>query len=90
MSEEELNHIQTTLFPYMQKVYQDKNVDMMFFMLTDIIKETTQLLCCGERAPELVQEAFQKKVENGTVTLPGVLSRKKQLVPSFMMAIGEL
>ena len=65
-------------------------MDMMFFMLTDIIQETTQLLCCGERAPDLVQEAFHKKVEDGSVRLPGVLSRKKQLVPSFMMAIGEL
>ena len=90
MNEEELSHIQTTLYPYMNEVYQDKNVDMMFFMLTDIIQETTQLLCCGERAPDLVQEAFHKKVEDGSVRLPGVLSRKKQLVPSFMMAIGEL
>lgn len=90
MNGDELNHIKASLYPYMKEVYQDKNMDMLFFMLTDIINETTQLLCYGDKAPELVQEAFHQKVNDGSVSLPGVLSRKKQLVPAFMMAIGEL
>lgn len=90
MNQEELKNIRDSLYAYMNKVYPENTMDMIFFMLTDILDETTELLCCGRDVEELVQEAFHKKVEQGSVELPGVLSRKKQLVPVFMRSISQL
>ena len=90
MNEEELENIRNRLLPYIREVYEREDMDMIFFMLTDIIHESTELICCGKDSDELVDEAFHQKTENGYARLPGVVSRKKQLVPSFMMAISQL
>ena len=90
MSMEELETIKQRLMPYMEKVFAEHDTDMMFFMLTDIIEESTELLCYGKGADELVEEAFHQKATNNCAPLPGVVSRKKQLVPSFMAAINRM
>ena len=87
---EELETIKQRLMPYMEKVFAEHDTDMMFFMLTDIIEESTELLCYGKGADELVEEAFHQKATNNCAPLPGVVSRKKQLVPSFMAAINRM
>ena len=66
---------------------------MMFFMLTNILTESTQLICVGQGAEQLIAGAFHKNDGNhveeidGIVSLPGVVSRKKQLAPAIMMAL---
>ncbi len=91
MNAEELNNIKQRLLPYIREVHAKDDMDMIFFMLTNIIRESTQLLCFGKKSGELVEEAFhQGSGEDGCVDLPGVVSRKKQLVPAFMMAISQL
>lgn len=91
MNAEELQNIKQRLLPYIREVHEKDDMDMIFFMLTDIIKESTELLFCGKNSAELVEEAFhQKNSEEGCVDLSGVVSRKKQLVPAFMMAISQL
>lgn len=90
MNAEELQNIKNRLFPYIREVYETSDMDMIFFMLTDIIMESTELICCGKDSGELVEEAFHQKASDGCAQLPGVVSRKKQLVPSFMMAISQL
>ena len=67
---------------------------MLFFMLTNILSESTMLLCVGQGAVQLVGEAFHIALEEstgqeGAVALPGVVSRKKQLVPSLMLAAEQ-
>ena len=62
---------------------------MLFFMLTNIIEESTTLMYYGEEAAAFIEEAFRLKPENGTARLPGVVSRKKQLIPAFMEAINK-
>ena len=68
---------------------------MMFFMLTNILTESTELLCEGNGAEQLIMKAFhvngeQEEGENQfggqVIKLPGVVSRKKQLVPGIMIA----
>ena len=87
MNKQELVQIKERLIPYMQKAYEHQNLEMLFFMLTDIINESTELIFCGKGAENLVEEAFHITCENGAVVLPGIVSRKKQLIPSFMAAI---
>ena len=90
MSSEELGHIKQRLMPYMEQVFAKHDTDMVFFMLTDILSESSELLCYGKGAAELIQEAFGQKVVQNSALLPGVVSRKKQLVPSFMAAINRM
>lgn len=90
MSRAELENIKQRLMPYMEKVLAKHDSDMMFFMLTDIISESTEMLCYGKGADELVREGFQRATVDNCALLPGVVSRKKQLVPSFMAAINRM
>ena len=86
MSEEELQTVKDRLMPYMEKECGKHGIKMVFFMLTNIIKESTELLCYGEGSDGLVYEAFGEKVEDSSCRLEGVVSRKKQLIPALMEA----
>lgn len=90
MSGDELNEIKKRLFPFVSKVYNTQEMDILCFMLTNIVEESTELICYGKDAEEVVKEAFHQKLEDHCVVVPGVVSRKKQLIPSFMMAISVI
>lgn len=91
----ELKDLRTRMSAYTEKEREQHEIDMMFFMLTNILTESTDLICTGQGAEQLVANAFHVKdedVENvsgqtGIVKLPGVVSRKKQLAPQIMMAL---
>lgn len=89
MSSEELLEIKERLLPYMNKVIHAQKIDMMFFMLTNIIEESTELLCCGNGAKEQVIDAFDLPEETETIVLKGVVSRKKQLIPAFVISLQQ-
>ncbi len=65
----------------MEEIRSEKNLDYVLLMVTDIIKEGTKLLIAGKE-PEKVARAFEKELkENCYIDLPGVMSRKKQIMP---------
>lgn len=68
---------------------QEKGVQMMYVMLTDIVTEKTLLLYTGSGAETIAEEAFTIKPKNGVFELLGVVSRKKQLIPALMNALYE-
>ena len=59
----------------------------MLLLLTDIMKEGSELLIVSDDAP-LTERAYGKTTENGRVWLDGVLSRKKQIVPQLQKALA--
>ena len=89
MSGGELDEIEKRLRPYLEKSCKEHGLSMMFFMLTNIIEESTRLMCYGESADTLVQEAFGRSPQAGTVWLKDIVSRKKQLIPAFIEAINK-
>ena len=89
MTQEELDQVKEKLQPYLQQVIAERKVSMVFVMLTNILEENTYLICAGEGAKELVQNAYHVHEENGYYLLKGVVSRKKQLIPMFMSALQE-
>ena len=89
MSGEELVEIKEKLLPYLSNVALDQKLDMVFFMLTNIIEESTELLCYGKGAKEQVLEAFDLPVDTDDVHLTGVVSRKKQLIPTFVISLQQ-
>lgn len=87
MNEEDLEAIKGKLIPYMQKAYSDHGVQMLFFMMTNIMEESTELLYEGNGAREIVMKAFKIKEPEDRIYLKGVVSRKKQLIPVLMMSL---
>lgn len=72
----------------MQAMRTRGNYDMILFMVTDIIKECTHLLYEGKHSA-LLSEAFGSAGEDGILYLPGVMSRKKQIIPPLSEAARD-
>ena len=75
------------MIAYMNKKAEEIGADMTMLLLTDIIKEGSQILVAG-KDPAIAEETFNIKLENDMAFLPGVLSRKKQVVPPLTNAIS--
>ncbi|MCD8232553.1 MAG: putative manganese-dependent inorganic diphosphatase [Clostridiales bacterium] len=86
MTQEELEQVKEILLPYLPQVLKDKQISMVFLMLTNIIDETTYLICDGENADALVEKAYEEQKTGDYHILKGVVSRKKQLIPALMTA----
>lgn len=89
MTQEELEQVRDKLLPYLRGVLVERKIEMVFVMLTNIIEETTYLICAGEKADDLVEKAYHVHKEGDYHVLKGVVSRKKQLIPMFMSAMQE-
>lgn len=89
MSSAELKSIEQKLRPFLERSGREHGLSMMFFMLTNILEESTTLMCYGDSVESLVEEAFGVRPQEGSVVLPGVVSRKKQLIPAFIDAINK-
>ena len=89
MNAEELSEIKERLLPYLEKVANTHRLDMVYFMLTNIVEESTELLCYGKRAKEQVIEAFDLPADTEDIHLEGVVSRKKQLIPTFVIHLQQ-
>lgn len=87
MDKDELSEIAETLRPQIAVECGRGGTSMVFFMLTDILSEETMLIFCGNGSDVLVGDAYGAEVKDGTAILPGVVSRKKQLIPAFMKAL---
>jgi len=87
MSGEELDEVKERILPYLENIAQDRGLDMVFMMLTDILKEASELVCFGSGADDAVERAFYKQKINNGYKLRGVVSRKKQLLPGLLTAM---
>ncbi len=77
------------LLKAMEKVCEEEGYDMYLVMVTNILQEGTDLLFVG--GPEqIIGEAFGKEFADHSVYLPGVMSRKKQIVPQITEAVNKL
>lgn len=90
VSEKELDKVKRKLLPYMEKQLPNAGADMLFVMLTNIIDQSTELLFVGQNSHTVVQNAFRCEPKKDSVFLPGVVSRKKQIIAPLIAAIDEL
>ena len=86
MDSDELTEIKERLIPFMVSECGRHGVSRVFFMLTNIIEESTELLYYGEGSEEMASTAFHMEPTDGVFDLKGVVSRKKQLIPALMEA----
>lgn len=73
----------------MQELCQNEGYDMSLLMVTDIMEESTELVFVGE-PKQLIADAFGKDASGDSIYLPGVMSRKKQIVPQLTEAAAKL
>ena len=64
----------------MQKEIDEKGLDIFMLAITDIINSNSQAIVLGNRA-DLAEKSYNVKLENNSAFLPGVVSRKKQIIP---------
>lgn len=74
------------MLAYMNKKAEESSFDMVLLLLTDILNEGSQILVGGKR-PDLVEKTFNVTLEDSMAFLPGVLSRKKQVIPPLTNVI---
>ncbi len=87
MTEDDSAMLKDRISSYMEGHMDAFHLDMVFCMLTNVLEESTDLLYFGKDAERIVQDAFHKETADGSVELPHVLSRKKQLIPALMNAM---
>lgn len=86
MNPEELTPIMEDLKTLMAEKIKAKNESTFVLVLTDIFNERSELLVVGEHFESIKQE-FGDLKESGTINAPGVLSRKKQVIPRITAAV---
>ena len=70
-------------------IIREKCLDNAFLMITDIIKESSVVVCGGKDGVEIMKKAFETEAQDeDSVFLPGVVSRKKQMIPALMGALA--
>jgi len=90
VSRKELKKVKEKLLPYMESLLPNSGADMLFLMLTNIIDESTELLFVGQGAKGYVESAFDREATASSVELPGVVSRKKQVIPPLMTTLQDM
>ena len=90
MSKEELAAIRDMMTEHLPKVLEAHNLNMIYFMLTDILAESTELLCVGTSARGIALSAFDLPDNAKSLILKGVVSRKKQLIPVLVETMQQM
>ncbi len=90
MSEKNRRASEDLVRPYLPVALDKRRLDYVFYMFTDVRASATELIGAGERADEIIRRAFHVELEDGMAVLPGVVSRKKQVIPALVGAIRQL
>ena len=91
MTRKNLQATQKLLQPYLEEARNKQNVEDLYMLLTDVPKEESVVICTGRYAAEVLSNGFESRpAADGSWTLPGVVSRKKQFIPALMTAYQEL
>ena len=91
MTRKNLTAAEALLKPYLEEARNKQNVEDIYMLLTDVPKEESVVICTGRYAAEVLSNGFESRpAADGSWTLPGVVSRKKQFIPAMMSAYQEL
>ena len=73
--------------PYLPEASRREGLPLIFYMFTDMKTQSTDLMFYGRNAEEIIRDAFHVEPEGSMARLPGVVSRKKQLIPPLLAAL---
>jgi manganese-dependent inorganic pyrophosphatase len=86
---ENLSDMQAELLSRMEYTCGKKGLSLLMLLVTDLKSGGSRVLLAGERQ-DIFFRAYAVEQTGGTIFLPGVLSRKKQVVPLIMSLEDEL
>ena len=86
VNEEEVLKREAKLVEEIKKISSEKGLEFFMFVITNILTNDSVAIVTGN-GNDYIEKAFNSKVENGLVTLKGVVSRKKQIIPPLTKAI---
>lgn len=90
MNADELKEVKGMIESHLPGIMNEYGMQMLFFMLTDITKESTELICCGNGARKCIAEAYDIPEDSDErIVLKGVVSRKKQLIPTLVATMQQ-
>ena len=91
MTRKNLKAGQVLLTPYLEEARNKQNVEDLYMLLTDVQKEESVVISTGRNASNVLRTGFEVEPDDdGSFTLPGVVSRKKQFIPKLMSTYQEL
>lgn len=88
MDIESFVEIKSEIKNLMDKKAKNEKYDLLVLMVTDILNEGSELLAAG-KAKEVVSKAFNVQLEEDSAYLPGIVSRKKQVIPPISDALAS-
>ncbi len=89
MDQDGLDSIKKKLIPYVDDNLISRDLDMVFFLLTNILTSSSQLLAWGKGAEDIARKSFNIDEGNKNLNLQGIVSRKKQFIPNIMRTIQQ-
>ncbi len=91
VTDNQLNEVKANIYDAMKQAIIDKNLNMVFVMLTNILEQHTELIRVGNINMSLIQPSFPgSRLEGDSLHLDKVVSRKKQLIPGLMEAFDMM
>jgi manganese-dependent inorganic pyrophosphatase len=72
-----------SLINAMPKIIEDEGLDEILLFIVDILNEESTLLIPNENTREIAKKSFNVKSSEDFIKLPGVVSRKKQIIPNI-------
>ncbi|MDO5028887.1 MAG: putative manganese-dependent inorganic diphosphatase [Bacillota bacterium] len=88
MDRETIKTIGDSLVAEMKKSVEDGQGSTYLLLFTDILEESSEIIVVGDYDQEIAA-AFGSQLKNNSFTAPGVLSRKKQVIPNLTKAIAK-
>jgi len=79
----------TKIVEELKKIKKQRKINLIYFGTLDILKRDCNLFIIGEEEKRVAEKAFGKKEKEDIIYLPGVISRKKQIVPKFAKVLGK-
>ena len=87
MSEKNRKAAEALVGPYLETAREKQGLDFVFYLFTDVRGASSDLLMAGKGAEDVIAHGFHVEVADAAAQLPGVVSRKKQFIPSLIDAL---
>lgn len=89
LDREKVNEVRQALIDLMGQLCTDNGYSLLMLLVTDILNQASEVLFVGEQK-DLIAKAFNVNLGENSVFLPGVVSRKKQVIPFISVAVDKL
>ncbi|RJE47521.1 MULTISPECIES: putative manganese-dependent inorganic diphosphatase [unclassified Dehalobacter] len=88
MDKEKISEMEDSLIAFMKQLCAENGYHLLMLFVTDILDQASEVLFSGEEK-ELISLAFNVDLGENSVCLPGIVSRKKQVVPLISAAVDK-